>query len=63
MTWNQFATIRKTRLGQSLVAAISLALLWASPTQAGTTITPMPGVCPVLIAQSGEYDLAGDVVW
>ena len=61
MTWNQFATIRKTRLGQSLVAAISLALLWASPTQAGTTITPMPGVCPVLIAQSGEYDLAGDV--
>src|SRR5438128_1624568 len=61
MTWHLFAATRKARLGLSLLAAISGFLLWAPSAHSGTTITPMPGVCPVLIAQPGEYDLAGDV--
>src|SRR5437868_2928723 len=61
MTWHLFAAIRKARFSLSLLSAISSVLLWALPAHAGTTITPTPGVCPVLIAQPGEYDLAGDV--
>jgi parallel beta-helix repeat protein len=59
LTWNLFATIRMATLGLGLLAAISIPLLWASPTRAGTTLTS--SMCPVVIAQSGEYDLATDV--
>jgi parallel beta-helix repeat protein len=55
-----FAAIyRKAKLSVTVLSAISIILLWASPAKAGTTITQ--STCPVMIAQSGEYDLATDV--
>lgn len=59
MTWNLLATVRKARLGLTLLAAISIHLPSAPPAQAGTTITQ--STCPVVIALPGEYDLATDV--
>src|SRR5437870_5656364 len=59
MTWNVLVAIRRARLGLTVLAALSITLLWASPAKAGTTITQ--SFCPVLIAQSGEYSLATDV--
>src|SRR3989442_1697080 len=59
MTWNVLVAIRRARLSLTLLAALSVTLLWASPAKAGTTITQ--GVCPVLIMQAGENDLGTDV--
>lgn len=59
MTWKVFVAIRRARLGLSLLAALSITLLWVSPAKAGTTITN--GTCPVPIVQSGDYSLATDV--
>ena len=59
MTWNVFATPGKTRLARTALAAISFILLCTCSAKAGTTITQ--SACPVIIAQSGEYDLATDV--
>ena len=55
------ATIRRAKPSLILLGAMSITLMWAASAKAGTTITQTPGVCPVLIAQPGEYDLAGDV--
>ena len=60
MTSRLFVSIcRKAKLSVTVLSAISIILLWPSPAKAGTTITQ--SACPVLIAQSGEYDLATDV--
>src|SRR5205807_8765221 len=59
MTWNILASNRRVRLGLPLLVALSIALLWASPASAGTTITQ--STCPVVIMQSGEYSLGADV--
>jgi parallel beta-helix repeat protein len=60
MTLTVFATTGTARLGLKLLAAISfMLLLCASSAKAGTTITQ--STCPVVIAQSGEYDLGTDV--
>lgn len=59
MTRNLLVAIRRARLGLSLLAGLSITLLWVSPAKAGTTITN--GTCPVPIVQSGDYSLATDV--
>ena len=59
MMHNLFATIRNARPSVNLVAAISFILLCTSSAKAGTMITQ--STCPVVILQSGEYDLATDV--
>jgi hypothetical protein len=59
MTWKVFVAIRRAKLGLSLLAGLSITLLWTSPAKAGTTITQ--STCPVVIAQSGDYALATDV--
>ena len=59
MTWNLLVAIRRARLGLTLLAALSITLLWASPAKAGTTITQ--STCTVIIAQSGDYTLSTDV--
>lgn len=58
MSWKRLTTIQAVRAGLTLLAAISVAL-WASSVTAATTITQ--STCPVVIAQSGEYDLGTDV--
>src|SRR5437762_2922182 len=62
-----YSITHNARLSLGLLLGLWVALLGASPAQAGTAIT---GACPVIISQPGEYNLkvdlgpcGGDGIW
>jgi len=54
MKWNVLVNIRMARLALTLLATLSITLLWASPAKAGTTTI---NTCGTTITKSGVYTL------